>query len=581
MAEALKYYELAANAASLANNNNPLSLDNNPLLTNHPEAAGWAAKFYLLGIGVDQPNYEKAWKYMQMGAPGGLKTCNHEDDRRVCDAESLNCFGLAYLRGLPGILEPDLKRAVRYFTLAKEYGSSDGAYHLAMMRLGWMNTEEDKSADDALSSTSTVDPKFVTDDARINAFINHLTAENSMTAGKGVPSKEDFAKSFNDFVRAGQDGHIQAIHKVGIMYARGIGVPRDCHKAILHFRQISEHSSSMGQRLRKAYKSYREGRVDVALWNYLVAAEAGIELAQSNAAWLMERGHCLGLDEFACANASVRMWKAASRQGNSEANIRVGDFHYYGRLLRHQNGESESTATFDWPFVITYLTQPKQMLRLLKSKSFIAVRMLLGKINHFGWLRKKSNAATSLDPFNDQNKLPHSCEASDMTCKTSAPKKAKASKSVSRETNFKLAAQYYRRAAGYNSGRANFNLGFMYEWGLGLNQDFPLAKRHYDLAATHHREAELAVSIALWFMHIHQWCVSIKNQWKGHPSLSSLAVSWVEHTLLSSDLNSLSESDLRRREILISHLFSLDTAIVMLLTLLMIMLLKRYLTSWK
>jgi TPR repeat protein len=60
LAQALKYYEMAANAALIANNNNPLSVDydSNPFLTNHPEAAGWAATFYLLGIGTDdgEPN---------------------------------------------------------------------------------------------------------------------------------------------------------------------------------------------------------------------------------------------------------------------------------------------------------------------------------------------------------------------------------------------------------------------------------------------------------------------------------------------------------------------------------------------
>ncbi len=33
-----------------------------------------------------------------------------------------------------------------------------------------------------------------------------------------------------------------------------------------------------------------------------------------------------------------------------------------------------------------------------------------------------------------------------------------------------IAAQYYRKAAEeHNSARANFNLGFMHEWGLGLS----------------------------------------------------------------------------------------------------------------
>ncbi len=297
---------MAANAALIANNNNPLSVDydSNPFLTNHPEAAGWAATFYLLGIGTDdgEPNYEKAWKYMQMGAPGGLKTCSQEEDRHVCDAEALNCFGLAYARGLPGILEPDPARAARYFTLAKEYGSADGQYNLAMMRLGWMNLEEDEVQPDDTENTK-VDTSLQKEEL--------VPSSARLTVKK--TSKAEYSMSFNDLMRSANKGHIQSLHKAGLMYARGIGVQQHCPSAVKFLRQVSEQSPAVGQRIRRAHKAYREGNIDLALWNYLVVAEAGVELAQSNAAWLLERGHCLGLDQLRCAYASVRMWKAASK----------------------------------------------------------------------------------------------------------------------------------------------------------------------------------------------------------------------------------------------------------------------------
>ena len=51
-----------------------------------------------------------------------------------------------------------------------------------------------------------------------------------------------------------------------------------------------------------------------------------------NAAFLLERGYCLGMAVDQCTRASVRLWRAAARQGNLEACLRVGDFYYYGRL---------------------------------------------------------------------------------------------------------------------------------------------------------------------------------------------------------------------------------------------------------
>ena len=47
----------------------------------------------------------------------------------------------------------------------------------------------------------------------------------------------------------------------------------------------------------------------------------------------------------------------------------------------------------------------------------------------------------------------------------------------------------------------------MHEWGLGLTQDFPLAKRHYDLAGKDN--ANMAPAIALFAMNIHQQAVKL------------------------------------------------------------------------
>jgi hypothetical protein len=82
----------------------------------------------------------------------------------------------------------------------------------------------------------------------------------------------------------------------------------------------------------------------------------------------------------------------------------------------------------------------------------------------------------------------------------------------SSDSDLEKAAQYYRLASErFKSARANFNLGFMHEWGLGLKQDFPLAKRYYDLAKTSPKHASLPVQIALISMKFHEWCVTLQQ----------------------------------------------------------------------
>ena len=63
---------------------------------------------------------------------------------------------------------------------------------------------------------------------------------------------------------------------------------------------------------------------------------------------------------------------------------------------------------------------------------------------------------------------------------------------------FEKAVGYYQSAADTQmSALAMWNLGYMYENGIGVPQDFHLAKRHYDLALETNQEAYLPIVLSL------------------------------------------------------------------------------------
>eukprot|EP00593_Proboscia_inermis_P004561 CAMPEP_0171320250 /NCGR_PEP_ID=MMETSP0816-20121228/102858_1 /TAXON_ID=420281 /ORGANISM="Proboscia inermis, Strain CCAP1064/1" /LENGTH=389 /DNA_ID=CAMNT_0011816881 /DNA_START=95 /DNA_END=1264 /DNA_ORIENTATION=+ len=372
------------------------------------------------------------------------------------------------------------------------------------------------------------------------------------------------------------------------MFAKGIGTPKNCAVATKYLKQIAESSPSISRKLRSGYRRYKSGQYEAALRNYMSAAEAGIELAQSNAAWLLERGNCLNLDKENCVRASVRYWKASTRQGNMEAGLHVGDFHYFGKLgvvlqpkqlQATKNGSSsgvvgnekskltssndgsglKSSSNSDplstwWPFMIEYITQPDVWIARSRASLVQMVRTMMrwGKKKQ---QRKKQNTASTNDNAGviessnqnvaDEQELSSekykSCKAdqnaADGTAATACLSDVKRqqhddankdstlrnktsnsnnirSTSQSFERDFFSAAQYYRSAAEMGSPRGNYNLGFMYEWGLGLKQDFPLAKRHYDLAADNNPQAELAVQLTLTSMKLHERLVKLCNWWR-------------------------------------------------------------------
>ena len=59
------------------------------------------------------------------------------------------------------------------------------------------------------------------------------------------------------------------------------------------------------------------------------------------------------------------------------------------------------------------------------------------------------------------------------------------------------AARHYRAASDLKDPQATFNLGFQHHHGLGLPKDLNLAKRFYDLAQEHSPDARVAVGLAL------------------------------------------------------------------------------------
>ncbi|KAK4895331.1 ERAD-associated protein [Elasticomyces elasticus] len=73
------------------------------------------------------------------------------------------------------------------------------------------------------------------------------------------------------------------------------------------------------------------------------------------------------------------------------------------------------------------------------------------------------------------------------------------------------AACYQAAAETLQSAQAMWNLGWMHENGIGIDQDFHLAKRFYDQALETNREAYLPVKISLFMLRWRSWWNDITN----------------------------------------------------------------------
>ena len=494
----LQYYEIAAHNGDM-------------------HSAGQAGTFYLWGMGVEQ-DVQEAMKLFKLGAPYDVEECRKrhvlhitknkqrvkdEDDLehiKVCEKQSLNGLGLLNLLGIPSHLEVDLELAEDYFLLAKQMGSADAMYNLAMMWLGWKShfKQIEDLSEDGVSSRDVeqgFDLLGRSEKKGSPTYALHFSRPKSSEQQyfKG-PKESTIQDAVKMLVTAANHDHIQAKHRLAMIYSEGISlmtsalnynaVKKDCQKSKLLYRWIVENASIVrAKRLRKGYTDYIAGNLESSLRNYLAAAETGSNVGQVNAAFLLERGTCLGLSPEDCAKASVRLWKAAASLGSAEACLRVGDFYYYGRL----RGEELPTGPLAW---VQYVLYPEEHLLKLFKKWYAG-----------GWAHVNKEAEHPEE----------TCEGED--CGSDTDK----SETDAVDADLAMAGHYYLVASErHQSPRANFNLGFMHEWGIGLKQDFPLAKRHYDLAKnSNSKEADLAAYIALMVMNIHEYFVKWQAAWRG------------------------------------------------------------------
>ncbi|XP_028295132.1 protein sel-1 homolog 1 isoform X2 [Gouania willdenowi] len=144
----------------------------------------------------------------------------------------------------------------------------------------------------------------------------------------GIGVKRDYKQALKFFNLASQSGHILAFYNLAQMHATGTGVMRSCQTAVELFKNVCERGR-WSERLMTAYGSFKEGEADAALVQYLLLAEQGYEVAQSNVAFILDQRASLFSENETYPRALLH-WTRAAAQGYTVARIKLGDYHFYG-----------------------------------------------------------------------------------------------------------------------------------------------------------------------------------------------------------------------------------------------------------
>ncbi|KAL8153565.1 hypothetical protein V2J09_011325 [Rumex salicifolius] len=267
-----------------------------------PRSMEVLGEIYVRGTGVER-NYTKAFDWLSLAAKQQLYS-------------AYNGIGYLYVKGY-GVDGKNYTRAKELFEKAADNEDPGGYYNLGVLYL------------------------------------------------KGIGVKRDVKLACKLFIKAADAGQPKAFYQLAKMFHTGIGLKKNIQMATALYKLVAERGpwSSL---LRWALESYLKGDVGRALLLYSRMAELGYEVAQSNAAWILdkygERSMCMGASSF-CTDAERHqrahsLWWQASKQGNEHAALLIGDAYYYGKgterdydraaeAYMHAKAQSNAQAIFN------------------------------------------------------------------------------------------------------------------------------------------------------------------------------------------------------------------------------------------
>ena len=246
-------------------------------------------------------NLTKAAEFYEMGANRG-------------DAQMLFNLGVVKLRGQGVTVNADEAR-----DLLKK--SAELGFAPAYNALGYyeLNTRQNKSG--------AVDYfRFAAEhDDRDGLYNFGFALENGLTPG----TVGDLKSAMPYYISAANKGHPGACVIAGDAFTLGHYVERDVKISIIYYKFVADQNPEIGLHLRSGLDGYFENAWHQSLLNYLLAAEAGMEIAQYNTAllceWDWER-----VSQHTQVDCAWRYYNHSAKLEWVPSLIKSGDNHWYG-----------------------------------------------------------------------------------------------------------------------------------------------------------------------------------------------------------------------------------------------------------
>ena len=385
-----------------------------------------------------------------------------------------NGLGYIYLHGLG--VEKSWTVAKEHFETAAQAKSIHGIYNMGAMYLQPPVFNYDKEnkgkANKGKENKGKKNKGKEKDETIQDDEVNNMF---SIPVSDQASPKFDFKKAIAHFRVASKAGHLHAMHKLGHMISNGIGLEnlptvdamnerervmnqKRCMEAVQLFKKVSERGKS-SELITIAENDHQRGNVISSLWYYTAAADLGYEVAQANAAHLFET-----IKDNDKNRLGIQYLKQATKDSQDSKELPK-------ELPKSSSSRSSSTSS---------------------SSSSVAFSLRLWK-----WAAMQSNVHANM-------------RVGDMYFYGLQNIDIDRGKAV----------RMYMTATTYGSAQSMFNVGWHYQYGVGVPIDFHLAKRYYDRSiATKPKEAFVPATFGLFSLYVY-------SSWSTSSSFSGLFQIW-------------------------------------------------------
>lgn len=438
---------------------------------------------------------DKAIEYVRSGPPGGRQISKEayrladEDGGAYGEGASVTSSGPNAKQGGPTTdAHAAFDDVLEYLDLMSRKGELKATFGLGRLHYeGSRALKQDYGI--AKDFFLEIARKYWTKDGRVRSEpepgLEKLASKAAGYLGRmflrGEGMEQNFAKASVWFKRGVGNGDALCQYSLGIMHLYGLGVEQDAVRAADYLGAAADQDFSSAQ-VRLGALFLDQGDIKTATDYFTIALrnghiEAFYYLAEIN-------NRAIGNKERSCTTAALYYKIVAEKAEPVHSNFKEANEAY-------DDGDVDTALTF-------YMMAAEQGYEFAQAN----VAFLLDSPN------KPLTVLSSLLPWAQKRVSRLGDAALALIYWTRSAKQANIDSLVKMGDYYlsgvgtqldaeKAAACYTAAADTLQSAQAMWNLGWMHENGIGIEQDFHLAKRYYDQALDTNVEAYLPVTLAL------------------------------------------------------------------------------------